>query len=69
MKTQELREKSIEELSQLIIDSKKQLFEYRLQKSMNKLEDTSKIAKARKLVAQAKTVIKEKQNDEVVKNA
>ena len=69
MKTQELREKTIEELSQLIIDSKKQLFEMRLQKSMNKLEDTSKIAKTRKLVAQAKTVINEKQNNEVVTNA
>lgn len=69
MKTQEMREKTIDELSSFIVDCKKQLFEMRLQKTMNNLEDTSKIAKTRKLVAQAKTVIKEKQNNEVAKNA
>jgi len=60
MKMQEMREKTIDELQELIIDSKKQLFELRLQKSLNKLEDTSKMAKTRKLVAKAKTVINEK---------
>ena len=69
MKTQEMREKTIDELSSFIVDCKKQLFEMRLQKTMNNLEDTSKIAKTRKMVAQAKTVIKEKQNNEVAKNA
>lgn len=69
MKTQEMREKSIDELSSFVVDCKKQLFEMRLQKTMNNLEDTSKIAKTKKMVAQAKTVIKEKQNNEVAKNA
>jgi len=63
MKTQELREKTIDELQELIIDSKKQLFELRLQKSLNKLEDTSKMNKARKLVAKAKTLINEKKKN------
>ncbi len=69
MKMQEMREKTIDELSEIIIDCKKQLFDLRLQKAMNKLEDTSKISKAKKLVAQAKTVISEKQKNEVMKNA
>ena len=49
MKLKEIREKTIDELSEIIIDCKKQLFDLRLQKSLNKLEDTSKIAKAKKL--------------------
>ena len=68
MKIQELREKTIEELSNVIIDAKKELFNLRLQKSLNKLEDTSLISKQRKLIAKAKTVINEK-NKEVTANA
>jgi large subunit ribosomal protein L29 len=60
MKLQEIREKSIEELKELIIDSKKQLFDLRLQKALQKLENTAQIGQLKKLVAQAKTVIKEK---------
>ncbi len=68
MKIQEMREKSVDELSTLILDSKKELFNLKFQKSLGKLEDSSKIAKTRKLIAQAKTIISEK-NNEVVENA
>ena len=53
-------EKSIEELNTLIVDTKKQLFDLRLQKSLQKLENTAQIRQLKTLVAQAKTLIKEK---------
>lgn len=61
MKLQEMREKTVEELNTAIIDYKKQLFDLRLQKSLHKLENTSQIRQVKTLIAQAKTVIKEKQ--------
>ncbi len=60
MKLQELKEKSIEELNALIVDTKKQLFDLRLQKSLQKLENTAQIRQLKTVVAQAKTLIKEK---------
>ena len=67
MKLQELKEKSIDELNALIVDTKKQLFDLRLKKTMNKLEDPSLIAKTRHYISQAKTVIREKEKE--VENA
>ena len=60
MKLQELKEKSIEELNTLIVDTKKQLFDLRLQKSLQKLENTAQIRQLKTVIAQAKTLIKEK---------
>ena len=60
MKLQELKEKTIEELNTLIVDTKKQLFDLRLQKSLQKLENTAQIRQLKTVVAQAKTLIKEK---------
>ncbi len=60
MKLQELKEKSIDELNTLINDTKKQLFDLRLQKSLQKLENTAQIRKLKTVIAQAKTLIKEK---------
>ena len=60
MKLQELKEKSIGELNALIVDTKKQLFDLRLQKSLQKLENTAQIRQLKTVVAQAKTLIKEK---------
>ena len=65
MKLQELREKSVEELKTAIVEYKKQLFDLRLQKSVHKLENTALISTTKRLIAQAKTLIKEKE----VKNA
>ncbi|MCQ2789761.1 MAG: 50S ribosomal protein L29 [bacterium] len=61
MKLQEMREKTIDELKTFIVDSKKQLFDLRLQKATHKLENTALIQNTKKLIAQAKTVIKEKE--------
>lgn len=61
MKLSELREKTIDELKSVIVDFKKELFNLRLQKSTHKLENTALISKTRHLIAQAKTVLKEKE--------
>ena len=60
MKLSEMREKSVDELQSAIVDWKKQLLESRLQLSTHKLENTASIAKTKKLIAQAKTIITEK---------
>ena len=60
MKLQELKEKSIEELNTLIVDTKKQLLVLRMQKALQKLENTAQIRQLKTVIAQAKTLIKEK---------
>ncbi len=57
----DLREKSVAELNETILNSKKELFDLRLQKATQKLENTAKIESTKKLIAQAKTVIVEKE--------
>ena len=61
MKLSEMREKTVEELRQFVLDSKKSLLDSRIKLSMHKLENTAEISKTKKLIAQAKTVIKEKE--------
>ena len=63
MKLSEMREKTVDELKQFVVDSKKQLFDARIKKTMHKLENTAEISKTKRLIAQAKTVIKEKENE------
>jgi len=57
----ELREKSVAELNETVLDCKKELFSLRLQKATQKLENTAKIRNTKKKIAQAKTVIAEKE--------
>ncbi len=61
MKLQEMREKTVEELNNAVVDYKKQLFDLRVQKSLHKLENTAQIRQVKTLIAQVKTVIREKQ--------
>ena len=61
MKLSEMREKTVEELKQFVLDSKKALFDARIKKSMHKLENTAEISKTKRLIAQAKTVIRQKE--------
>ena len=67
MKLQELREKTLDELKQALLDNKKKLMELRMDNSLKKLENTASIANTKRLVAQIKTVITEKETE--VKNA
>lgn len=61
MKLQDIREKSIDELKTLVVDLKKELFDLRLKKSTNKLENTASISNTKRTIAQVKTVITEKE--------
>ena len=63
MKLSEMREKTVEELKQFVIDSKKALLDSRIKLSMHKLENTAEISKTKKLIAQAKTIIRQKENE------
>ena len=56
-----MREKTVEELKQFVKESKQQLLNFRIQKTMHKLENTAEISKTKRLIAQAKTVITEKE--------
>lgn len=61
MKLQEIREKTTDELKDLVINYKKELFDLRLKKSTGKLEDTASISAAKRTIARIKTVMKEKE--------
>ena len=63
MKLSEMRKKTVEELQQFVLDSKKSLLDSRIKLSMHKLENTAEISKTKRLIAQAKTVIKEKEKN------
>ena len=67
MKIEEIKEKSVSELNEIIVDSKKQLFEIRFKKSTNKYENSTDLGRAnsqmkelRKTIARAKTIITKK---------
>ena len=62
MKLQEIREMSVEELGNKVVELKQELFNLRLQRTMNKLENPAKIGEVKKSIAQIKTVITEKSN-------
>lgn len=61
MKINEMRELSIDELNEKVIEFKKQLFECKMARANHKLEDESKIGSLKNQIAQAKTVIREKE--------
>ena len=59
MKVNEIRKLSPEELVKKIDESKKELFDMRLQQATGNLEKPSKIKGLRKDVARMKTILKE----------
>jgi large subunit ribosomal protein L29 len=59
MKTSELRTKSKEELASIILDSKKEQFNLRMQAATGSLPNNQTIKAARKTIARAKTLLKE----------
>ena len=62
MKTQEIRNKTIDQLKTELLNLYKEAFNLRFQKSSGQLENTSRIFKVRKLIAKIKTIIREKRN-------
>ena len=62
MKLQEIKEKSIAELKELILNSKKELFTLRMKhKKMNQLENPAQIKQTKRLIARLKTVLRQKE--------
>ena len=61
MKLQEMRDQTIEELESKVISLRKELFDLRIKKATYKLDNTSEISKKRRIIAQIKTVVKQKQ--------
>jgi len=64
MKAGEFRELSNKELSDKIVALEENLFRLHCNKTLGQLDDSSAITKARKDIARAKTVLKEKQSVE-----
>ena len=66
MKTNEyvkdLNTKSVDELAQALVETKKELFNLRFQNATNQLENTSRIKEVRENIARIQTVITEKAN-------
>ena len=60
MKTNEIREMSVEELNVKLNDLKKDLFNLRFQNATNQLENPKRITEVRRDIARVKTVIPEK---------
>ena len=62
MKLQEIKEKSIAELKELILNSKKELFSLRMKHNkMNQLENPAQIRQTKRLIARLKTVLRQKE--------
>ena len=62
MKTEEIRNKTIDQLKTELLNLYKEAFNLRFQKSYGQLENTSRIFKVRKLIAKIKTIIREKRD-------
>ena len=62
MKAQELRSKSVEELTKKLEELKKDLFMLRMQHATNQLDNPMQLATVKKDIARVKTIIREKTN-------
>ena len=60
MKTNELKEKSVEQLKEILVDLLKQQFRLRMQHATGQLGQTSEIKRVRHAIARVKTIISEK---------
>lgn len=58
---EELRSKSVEDLRQVLVDAKEELFNLRFQRATGNLENHRNIRKAKKEIARIHTVIREKE--------
>jgi large subunit ribosomal protein L29 len=62
MKANELRQKSVDELSAELIENRKEQFGLRMQQSTGQLTRPSEMKRVRRQIARIKTLITEKQN-------
>ena len=61
MKANEIRELSVEQLNDKVLELKKDLFNLRLQHATNQLDNPTKIAEVKKDIARIKTVLRERE--------
>jgi len=57
VKSEELRGKTPDELNDLLLDSKKELFNLRFQRDSGQLENTARIGEVRRNIARVKTML------------
>ena len=63
MKAKEIKNLSVEELTNKLDDLKKDLFMLRMQHATNQLDNPMKIAAVKKDIARVKTIIREKETN------
>lgn len=63
MTNKEIRNLSVEEINKQISELKDELFNLKLQASLNQLSNTARIAQVRKTIARMKTVLAEKNHE------
>lgn len=61
MRIEEIREKTISELNDQVLELKKELFELRFQQATGQLEKPNQLKEVKKTIARIKTVITEKE--------
>ena len=61
MKAKEIRELSVEQLNEKVLELKKDLFNLRLQHATNQLDNPTKIADVKRDIARIKTVLRERE--------
>ncbi len=65
MKAVEIREFSVAELNEKLANLKAELFNLRFQHAINQLDNPMRISAVKKDIARIKTVIRERENDNV----
>ncbi len=60
MKAEEIRKATTADLEKRIVELKKELFNLRFQLAVGQLENTARIGKVKKTIAQMKTIISER---------
>ena len=65
MKVKEIREMTTEQIEKRIVDAKQELFNLRFQQATGSLEKPSRIKELRHDVAKCKTVLRERELEEV----
>ncbi|MCP5419210.1 MAG: 50S ribosomal protein L29 [Gammaproteobacteria bacterium] len=61
MKVSELRQKSVEELNQELLDSRREQFNLRMQQATNQLSKPHLFRQVRRRIARIKTLLREKE--------
>ena len=63
MTNKEIRNLSVEEINKQISELKDELFNLKLQSSLNQLTNTARIAQVKKTIARMKTILAEKNHE------